>query len=111
MLKGKCESRRINFGCAIAFIIILSVSATLTGPIAEFSFAQKTAYSTSSFLAPSTKIDSTNVAFISHSHKHSHSVTHFTPRFTPHSPSSFSLLLTTTILSLLAITSLLLSQH
>ena len=87
MLKGNCKSRRINFGFAIAFIVILSVSATLIGPIAEVSFAQSTAYSTSSFLPSSAKMDSTNVAFIGHSHKHSHGVTHFTPRFTPHLPS------------------------
>jgi hypothetical protein len=93
-LKGNCNSRRINFGFAIAFIIILSVSAALIGPIAEVSFAQTTEYSSSSFLPSasqpltlSAKMDSTNVAFISHSHKHSHGDTHFPPRFTPHSPS------------------------
>jgi hypothetical protein len=83
MSKGNCESR----GFAIAFIVILSISATLIGPIAEVSFAQTTAYSTSSFLPPSANIDATNVAFIAHSHRHSHDVTHSTPRFTPHSPS------------------------
>ena len=86
-MKGNCNSRKINFGFAIAFIVILSVSATLIGPISEVSFAQTTAYSTTSFLPSSAKMDSTNVAFISHSYKHSHGVTHFTPRFTPHSPS------------------------
>ena len=93
-MKGNCNSRRINFGFAIAFIVILSVSAALIGPTAEVSFAQTTEYSSSSFLPSasqpltlSAKMDSTNVAFISHSHKHSHGDTHFPPRFTPHSPS------------------------
>jgi hypothetical protein len=83
MLKGNCESRSF----AIAFIVILSVSATLIGPVAEVSFAQTTTSSTTSFLRQSVKVDTTNVAFISHSHKHGHVVSDSTPRFTPHSSS------------------------
>lgn len=86
MLKGNCETSGIKFGFAIAFIVILSLSATLVGPISEAS-AQTTTSSTTSFLRTSAKIDTTNVAFIGHSHKHSHGVSDSTPRFTPHSPS------------------------
>jgi hypothetical protein len=84
MLKGNCETSS-KFGFAIAFAVILSLSAAFV-PISEAS-AQTTTSSTASFLRPSAKIDTTNVAFIGHSHKHSHGVSDSTPRFTPHSPS------------------------
>ncbi|HXX97936.1 MAG TPA: hypothetical protein VEL11_12570 [Candidatus Bathyarchaeia archaeon] len=83
MLKGNYETGGLKFGFAIAFIVILSLSATLVGPISEAS-AKTIRSSTTSFLGPSAKIESTNVA---HSHKHSHVVSDSTPRFTPHSPS------------------------
>ncbi|MGA9153909.1 MAG: hypothetical protein WBZ36_25295 [Candidatus Nitrosopolaris sp.] len=89
MSKGNCETGGIKFGFAVAFIVILSISATLVGPTSEAS-AQATLSSTSSFLRPSAKVDTTNVAFIGHSHKHSHGVSNShdsKPRFTPHSPS------------------------
>src|SRR5215831_3698117 len=94
MLKGNCETRGTKFGFAIAFIVILSLSATLVGPISEAS-ARTTTSSTTSFLRQSVKVDTTNVAIKGHSHKHTHVVSDSTPRFTPHSPlnqaaSSFS---------------------
>src|SRR5215469_3064213 len=87
MLKGNCEIRGIKFGFANAFIVILSLSAILVGPISEASAKSKTS-PTTSFLRPSTKIDTTHVGFIGHSHKHSHGVSDPTPTFTPHSPSA-----------------------
>ena len=81
MLKSNCETRGIKLGFAIAFIVILSLSATFVGPIAEA--AQTTTSSTTSFLRSSAKIDT----FIGHSHKDRHDVSDSTPRFTPHSPS------------------------
>src|SRR5215831_15484090 len=94
MLKGNCETRGIKFGFVIAFILILSLSATLVGPISETS-AKTTTSPTTSFLHQSVKPDITNVAIKGHSHKHTHVVSDSTPRFTPHSPlnqaaSSFS---------------------
>ncbi|MGC2575328.1 MAG: hypothetical protein WA364_27800, partial [Candidatus Nitrosopolaris sp.] len=94
MLKGNCERRGIKFRFAIAFIVILSLSATLVGPISETS-AKTTTSPTTSFLHQSVKPDITNVAIKGHSHKHTHVVSDSRPRFTPHSPlnqavSSFS---------------------
>src|SRR5215467_10355285 len=94
MLKGNCEIGGIKFGFAIVFIVIISLSAILVGPISEAS-AKLTSSSTTSFLHQSVKPDITNVAIKGHSHKHTHVVSDSTPRFTPHSPlnqaaSSFS---------------------
>ena len=81
MLKGNCETRGIRFGFAIAFIVLLSLSATLVGPISEASAKSKTS-PTTSFLHPSAKIDTTHVGFIGHSHNHIHGVSDPTPRVT-----------------------------
>src|SRR5262249_10884926 len=85
MLKGNCEPRGIEFGFAIAFIVILSLSATLVGPISEAS-AKTTTSSTTSFLRQSVKVDTSNVAIKGHSHKHTHVIADSTHRFTPHLP-------------------------
>src|SRR5215469_15952265 len=94
MLKGNCEIGGIKFGFAIVFVVIISLSAILIGPISEAS-AKTISSSTTSFLRQSVELDTTNVAIKGHSHKHTHVVSDSTPRFTPHSPlnkaaSSFS---------------------